>query len=93
MGSGLINQYARPHYQIINGTLTRQGLAWRIHHGNNNVDVVLSECNPTEWATLEGTSTQLIFNNAASTIWGSAFDNLSVAAKAGMRQVIDAGLP
>ena len=77
----------------MSGSITRKGLAWTVHQDDPQEDVTLSECTPTEWGTLEGTASQTIFNNAASTIWGTAFDDVTVAGKAGMRQILDAGLP
>jgi len=44
-------------------------------------------------ATLENTATQAAFSTAATAIWGATSTGLTVADKAGMRSVIDAGLP
>jgi len=93
MGISSINQYPQPHYHVISGGLTRIGLGWRFHKSNDNLDTTLGECTPTEWATLEGTQGQAAFNTAATVIWGATYTNLTVAAKAGMRQILDAGLP
>lgn len=87
------NQYPQPHYQIANGQIVRVGCGWRVHHGNDGVDVQLSECSPTEWSTLEGTSTQLAFDVAAAAIWGTTYSSLATGYKAGMKQLMDAGLP
>jgi len=91
MGVGVTNHYLTLLY--IGATGARGGLAWRVHHGNDNVDVTLSQCTAAEWGTLEGTNSQLIFNTNASTIWGSDFDNLSTVTKGQMRTLADAGLP
>jgi len=93
MGSGLINQYPQPHYQIVSGTLTRKGLGWRLHKSNDNLNTTLGECTPVEWATLEGTQNQAAFDTSATSIWGATYTNLPTPAKAGMRQIIGAGLP
>ena len=83
----------RPHYHIVNGAISRQVLTWRVHKGNASVDVTLSECTATEWATLENTASQAAFDTAAATIWGNPYSSLGAGYKAGMRQIIGAGLP
>ena len=93
MGSGLINHYPQPHYNIVSGAITRKGLGWTFHKSNDNLNTVLSECTPAEWGTLEGTNTQAAFNTAAIAIWGATYTGLPVAAKGEMKQIIDAGLP
>jgi len=93
MGSGLINQYPQPHYNIVSGAITRKGLAWRFHKSDDNLNTQLSECTSAEWATLQNTATQAAFNTAATVIWGATYTGLPVGAKGGMKQIIDAGLP
>jgi len=91
------NHYPQPHYNVVSGSISRKGLGWHFHETDQNdavvLDETLSECTPTEWATLEGTASQVAFNAAASTIWDSDFDDLPTGAKAEMRTIIDAGLP
>ena len=95
MGENVVNHRPRPHYHIVTGALSRQGLAWNIHKGADQVDVDLSEITAAEWADLEteAATSQAAFNAEAANLWGTDYSGLSTPAKAGMRIVINGGLP
>jgi len=97
MGKRVKNQYPRPHYNLVSGTITRIGLAWHLHETDDNdaviLDVTLGEATPTEWSSLEGTASQLAFDTAATAVWGTNYSGLDADARSGMRAIIDAGLP